>query len=142
MENKGRNHFIIVDDEDAIRDFLRQFAERADSECDIYEAKNGEECYNRLRELSKNGSYGKIFMTVDHGMPNLTGLDMLRKVKDTGLAKKFGDKLMTYMIFSEHQDYGEEIGIAAVEEGLAKGYRIKPASGMEIAALSRKHFTA
>jgi len=140
MESK--NHFITVDDEESIRRILKLIAKKVDPVCEVYDAKDGNEGYSTLEDLSKKDILGKIFMITDHGMPDKMGLDMLREIRDMGLAKKFGDKLRTYMVFSENRGYGEEIGRTAVEEGLVEGYFMKPADLSEIKSTLEKHFTS
>ena len=133
----GRNCFVTVDDEESIRKIYAKVVKNFYQECDVLEASDGEKGYALLEKLSSEDS--KVFLLTDHGMPNLTGLEMIRKAKDGGLIKKMGENLKIYMLFSSSKDYGEEIGEKAVNFG-AEVYFLKPVSLRKIMELVKDYF--
>ncbi|MFH1607786.1 MAG: response regulator [archaeon] len=117
-----KKYFITVDDEELIRDSFRDVVEML-SDYNVLGAKDGEEGFSLLEGLADEKP--KTIMVTDHGMPNLNGLEMIRKIKEFGLMEKFGDNLRIYMNFSPAREYGEEIGKEAVGLG-AREYILKP----------------
>lgn len=76
MNNKETRRVLIVDDEDFVREFVRDFLEEYSFEC--AEAVDGEDALNKI----KNDPQGFDLVLTDYTMPKLNGLkfiELLRK---------------------------------------------------------------
>ncbi|MDB6021603.1 MAG: response regulator receiver protein [Pedosphaera sp.] len=73
-------HFIIVDDDADVRLFLRRLIGRRYETAKIFDAVNGQEALNLFE------THGADLMIVDHHIPLLDGLSLIRFLRAKGVA--------------------------------------------------------
>lgn len=76
---------LIVDDSKAMRMIVKRTLGQTDlGKCDIVEAENGEIA------LEKVGTEGPDLILCDWNMPKMSGIEFLKKLRETGSKTQFG----------------------------------------------------
>ncbi len=102
---------LVVDDFSTLRRIIKNILKQL-GYMNIEEAEDGVQAYNKL----KNGGFD--FLITDRNMPNMTGLELLEKVRATDVTKE----LPVLMVTAEAE---KENIIAAVQAGVSN-YIVKP----------------
>lgn len=102
---------LVVDDFSTLRRIIKNILKQL-GYMNIEEAEDGVQAYNKL----KNGGFD--FLITDWNMPNMTGLELLEKVRATDVTKE----LPVLMVTAEAE---KENIIAAVQAGVSN-YIVKP----------------
>ena len=105
---------LVVDDFSTMRRIVKNLLKQLGYE-NIEEAEDGAQAYSKL----KNGGYG--FVVSDWNMPNMDGLDLLRKVRSDPDLKD----LPILMVTAEAE---KEKVITAIQAGV-NNYIVKPFTG-------------
>lgn len=105
---------LVVDDFSTMRRIVKNFLKQLGFE-NIEEAEDGAQAYSKL----KNGSFG--FVVSDWNMPNMDGLDLLKKVRSDPELKD----LPILMVTAEAE---KEKVITAIQAGV-NNYIVKPFTG-------------
>lgn len=109
----------IVDDEFYFREYIKSCLDWKALGCEIVgEAASGEDCLQLLRDVSPD------ILLLDVTMPNLTGIEVSRYVRENGLPVKI-------IILSGHNEF--EYARKAIQYGV-KNYLLKPISEEELCA--------
>jgi len=106
---------LIVDDSKIMRNIIKTLLSEQNIECEILEAGDGNEAFDLLMEQPVD------LVFLDWNMPNLSGIDFLKKVR---AIDKFMD-VPIIMITSESAKYNV---IEALKTG-ATDYIVKPING-------------
>ncbi len=106
MEDDGRLIVAVVDDDEAVRDSLRFLLETAGFDVDTFAS--------ACQFLAASISHPCICLLVDQHMPNLTGLDLLRRLRESGQMPRVA--LMTGSPSEELTRQALELGVVAVLE--------------------------
>ena len=115
MEN-GKKKILIVDDSRAVRQLLKMIIARHVS-CDLMEAVDGQEAYEKLGEITFD------LMVTDVNMPRLNGLSLIEKVR-VEMGSDIPIIIVTTMGKEEDRDRGLELG--------ANTYVTKPVNGTSL----------
>lgn len=102
---------LIVDDFSTLRRIIKNILKQL-GYVNIEEAEDGVQAFNKL----KNGGFD--FLITDWNMPNMTGLELLQKVRETDVTKE----LPVLMVTAEAE---KENIVAAVQAGV-NNYIVKP----------------
>jgi two-component system invasion response regulator UvrY len=113
---------LIADDHSIVREGLKQYVKTLDEVEMIDEAVEGNEAWGKI----KDGKYDLVIL--DISMPELSGLDILRKMKDKNLHTRV-------LILSVHPQ--EQYAIHAFKLG-ASGYLSKDSAFEELTLAIRK----
>jgi two-component system chemotaxis response regulator CheY len=105
---------LVVDDFSTMRRIVKNLLRQLGFE-QIDEAEDGEQAYSKLQ----NGGYG--FMISDWNMPNMDGLELLKKVRSNPELKE----LPILMVTAEAE---KEKVITAIQAGV-NNYVVKPFTG-------------
>ena len=105
---------LVVDDFSTMRRIIKNLLKQLGYE-NIDEAEDGEQAYAKLQ----NGGYG--FVVSDWNMPNMDGLELLKKVRSTPEIKD----LPILMVTAEAE---KEKVIVAIQAGV-NNYIVKPFTG-------------
>lgn len=107
---------IIADDHSMVREGLKQLLELDGDIEVIAEAKDGMECLDKLKSISPD------ILLLDINMPNLNGLDVLKKIKEQKMKVKV-------IILTVHNEV--EYLIKAMDIGI-DGYMLKDSDSSEL----------
>jgi DNA-binding NarL/FixJ family response regulator len=113
---------LIADDHSIVREGLKQYVKTLDEVKLIDEAVNGNEAWAKI----KDGDYDLVILDVS--MPGMSGLDVLRKIKERNLRTRV-------LILSVHPQ--EQYAIHAFKMG-ASGYLSKDSAFEELTLAIRK----
>jgi DNA-binding NarL/FixJ family response regulator len=113
---------LIADDHSIVREGLKQYVKTLDEVKLIDEAVNGDEAWAKI----KDGSYDLVILDVS--MPGMSGLDVLRKIKERNLHTRI-------LILSVHPQ--EQYAIHAFKMG-ASGYLSKDSAFEELILAIKK----
>jgi two-component system response regulator FixJ len=106
MPESHRPVVIVVDDDDAVRESLRFFLETAGFDVDAFASAR-----DFLAAASKDSP---LCMLIDQHMPQLTGLDLIRALRDRGV--NFSAALMTGSPSPELASRAHALGVDDVLE--------------------------
>ncbi len=109
LDSKAK--ILIVDDFSTLRRIIKNILKQL-GYVNIEEAEDGVQAFNKL----KNGGFD--FLITDWNMPNMTGLELLQKVRETDITKE----LPVLMVTAEAE---KENIVAAVQAGV-NNYIVKP----------------
>ncbi len=118
-------NILVIDDESVIRKSFELTFENAEFKIDT--AVSGLEGIEKL----KSGSYALVFL--DLKMPELDGIETLRKIRD------FNKKTKVYIFTAFHKDYMARLDKAA-DEGLNFEIFLKPLDGHTLMSLVESAF--
>jgi DNA-binding response OmpR family regulator len=111
--NNGKRNVLIVDDSRAVRQLLKMVLQRQ-VDCNIIEAEDGQEAYEKL----KSDSYDLLI--TDINMPRMNGLSLVGRVRKE-LSLRIPIIIVTTMGHEEDRDAGLNLG--------ADTYITKPING-------------
>ncbi|KAK9163544.1 hypothetical protein Syun_004446 [Stephania yunnanensis] len=86
--NKEKLHVLAVDDSEVERAFMEKFLKNCD--CQVTTAENGARAMEYLsleNELRKSKKSKVNMIITDHSMPEMTGYELLKKVKESSTMK-------------------------------------------------------
>ena len=113
---------LIADDHSVVREGLKQYVKTLGKETSVDEAVDGREAW----EMIKRYDYDLVILDVS--MPGISGLDLLKRMKDTGLTTRV-------LILSVHPQ--EQYAMRALRMG-ASGYLSKDSAFEELKVAIRK----
>ena len=116
MENKGDLKILVVDDMVTVRSLIK-ISLRKIGINDILEAFDGLEAWEKIEACINNNTPIDLVLC-DWNMPNMNGLDLLRKIRTNEKTKHLPMILVTAEASKDHL-------VAAKLEG-ANGYVVKP----------------
>lgn len=117
--------YLVVDDFSTMRRITRGLLKELGVE-HIDEAEDGVDAFNKL----KNGNFD--FVITDWNMPNMTGLELLQKIRSD-------DKLKSLPVLMITAEAKKENIIAAAQAG-ASGYIVKPFTAATLSEKLNKIF--
>jgi len=106
MQDRHRLTVAVVDDDEAVRDSLRFLLETAGFDVDTFAS--------ACQFLAAPVPRSPMCLLIDQHMPRVTGLDLLRQLKERGLDVPVA--LMTGSPSADLTQRAQEIGVAAVLE--------------------------
>lgn len=106
MEDGGRLIVAVIDDDEAVRESLRFLLETAGFSVDTFAS--------ACQFLAASVVHPRICLLVDQHMPNLTGLDLLRRLHENGQMPRVA--LMTGSPSEDLTRQALELGVVAVLE--------------------------
>jgi two-component system response regulator FixJ len=106
MHDGYRPMVAVIDDDEAVRDSLRFLLETAGFDVDTF----GSAC----QFLAAPGRNGQVCLLVDQHMPRVTGLDLLRRLRERG--QDLPVALMTGSPSADLTRRALELGVAEVLE--------------------------
>ena len=109
LDSKAK--ILVVDDFSTLRRIIKNILKQL-GYVNIEEAEDGIQAFNKL----KNGGFD--FLITDWNMPNMTGLELLQKVRETDITKE----LPVLMVTAEAE---KENIVMAVQAGV-NNYIVKP----------------
>lgn len=107
---------MLVDDHGLVREGVRSLLESDDAIEVIEEAKDGIECLQKLESIKPD------ILLLDINMPNMNGIEVLKKIKEL-------DYSLKVLILTMHNE--TDLLLKAVDIG-ANGYIIKDISSLEL----------
>ena len=115
--NSEQKKILVVDDSPTVRQLIKMMLAKY-GPCDVSEAVDGEDAFEKI------GRRGFDLVLTDINMPRMTGLDLVRKVRES-----YGPEppmvIITTMGAEQDRDKGLELG--------ADAYLTKPISGNKLA---------
>jgi two-component system invasion response regulator UvrY len=115
-------NILIADDHSIVREGLKQYIKTLDNVNLIEEAANGNEAWSKI----KDGNYDLVILDVS--MPEMSGLDVLRKIKE----KNLGTRGLVLSVYPQ-----EQYAIQAFRLG-AYGYLSKETAFEELSLAIKK----
>ena len=114
--NNGKRNILIVDDSRAVRQLLKMVLQRH-VDCNLIEAEDGQEAYEKL----KTDSYDLLI--TDINMPRMNGLSLVGRVRNE-MNLRIPIVIVTTMGHEEDRDAGLNLG--------ADTYITKPINGSHL----------
>ena len=115
MKN-GKRNILIADDSRAVRQLLKMVLQRH-VDCNLVEAEDGQEAYEKLRA----GSYDLLI--TDINMPRMNGLSLIGRIRNE-MGLRIPIVIVTTMGHEEDRDAGINLG--------ANTYITKPINGSHL----------
>ena len=114
--NNGKKSVLIVDDSRAVRQLLKMVIQRH-VDCNLMEAQDGQEAYEKLRSDSYD------LLITDINMPRMNGLSLIGRVRNE-MGLRIPIVIVTTMGREEDRDAGLKLG--------ADTYITKPINGSHL----------
>lgn len=105
-----KKKILIVDDEQEIVDLLMNIVQDYSSNLDLLSAKNGKEAI----EIIKNNKVSILF--TDLKMPNVTGVDLIKQIKDLEISQKPNAILVISALVKEVGKFSADLNITTLNK--------------------------